>query len=64
MTPIDTLLSEKQLATRINVARPTLRKWRHEKRGPAYTRLGGAIRYSESAVQAWLLANTVAPKAA
>ncbi len=64
MMPADTLLSEKQLAARINVARQTLRKWRHESRGPAYTRLGGAIRYSEIAVQAWLAANTVAPKAA
>jgi len=57
-------VSEKQLATRLGIARGTLRKWRHYGRGPTFVRMGGSIRYAESAIRTWLAQNEKNPGAA
>lgn len=37
----------------------TLENWRYRREGPPYIKVGGAIRYEESAFYAWLDAQTV-----
>lgn len=44
-TPTQNLLTEKQAADFLNVARGTLTNWRSAGRGPVYTRIGSRIRY-------------------
>ena len=39
----------------------TLEQWRHIDCGPPYIKLGAAVRYRRSDVDAWLEANTVRP---
>lgn len=38
-------LDEKQAARLLAVAVQTLRNWRHQRRGPAYIKMGRAVRY-------------------
>lgn len=51
-------LTETQAAMRIGLAPRTLRNWRAgaERRGPAWLKLGGAIRYHQEHLDAWALA--------
>ena len=49
--------SEKELASRLGLARITLRKWRLAGRGPAFARFGTAIRYAAADIEAWLVAS-------
>jgi predicted DNA-binding transcriptional regulator AlpA len=44
------LLTEKQVASYLTISPSTLRKWRMMRRGPRFTKLGKAVRYSPSAV--------------
>ncbi len=44
----------------IAVPAPTLRRWRHEGRGPAYCRLGRLVRYRIADLLAWAKAQEVA----
>lgn len=55
------LLSTPELAGRLDVSPRTLEKWRYERRGPAYKKVGGAVRYDEDDVVAWLEARAVDP---
>jgi hypothetical protein len=41
----DTFLSQKHLARRWCISHRTLERWRWQKQGPVYLRVGGAIRY-------------------
>ncbi len=50
------LLRETEVAERLGVAVHTLQKWRFFGRGPAYHKLGRAVRYSPDAVESWLTA--------
>lgn len=50
----DPLLNEKQLSARLGLSGITLRKWRMVGDGPRFLKLGGAVRYPESAVRTWL----------
>ena len=51
-----TMITELELADRWDVSRHTLRRWRAERRGPIYVRLGGRhIRYLVSDVEAFEL---------
>ncbi|MCX5660847.1 MAG: helix-turn-helix domain-containing protein [Planctomycetota bacterium] len=43
------------------VATQTLANWRAAGRGPAYTRIGRAIRYEVGALTAWAQARTITP---
>lgn len=52
--PIEQLLKEKQVAEILNVSPSALRQWRKHGVGPPYMKLGGAVRYSQSAVRAYI----------
>ena len=54
------LITEVELAARLNVSRSYLRKMRSEGVGPKYYKLGVAIRYSATDADAWLEAQSVA----
>lgn len=53
--------TEEQLAEALQVSVKTLQDWRYRGRGPAYIRVGGAVRYRASDVAAWLDEHTVHP---
>lgn len=44
----------------IGVSAPTLRRWRHLKRGPKVCKLGGLVRYRVSDLRAWAQEQAVA----
>lgn len=46
-------LTTDELADRLGVVPETVRSWRQRGTGPAYIRLGRAIRYREPEVEAW-----------
>ena len=50
------LLTEKELAAMAKLSPAMLQKLRRESRGPAFVRIGSAIRYPVAAVHAWLAA--------
>lgn len=52
------LLAPGELAQRLNVSTATLYLWRSRDRGPAWTKVGGQVRYAEAAVNDWLTRNT------
>ena len=54
MSKVENLLTEKQLADRLNVSRRTVQDWRYRGGGPPYIKMGSAVRYQESAVAEWL----------
>lgn len=56
------LLTSQQVADLLGLKKDTIEKWRRQRRGPAFVRLGGAIRYRQSAIRKFLDDQTVAPK--
>lgn len=46
-------LTDRELAVRIGVQPGTLRQWRMKGYGPPYLKVGRAVRYRVSDVQAW-----------
>lgn len=46
-------LSERMLAKRWSVSGRTLQRWRNERYGPAWIRIGGSIRYALDDVRAY-----------
>lgn len=50
------LLSERQLADQLGVHRGTLTNWRSKGQGPAFQKVGRAVRYDPSTVAKWLRA--------
>lgn len=54
-------LTPEELSARLKhkVAVTTLKQWRHQKKGPSYTRAGNTILYPLSKVIEWEKANTV-----
>ena len=48
------LLTETDLAQRLNVSLAALRRWRLENRGPTYRKLGALVRYDPKDVANWL----------
>jgi excisionase family DNA binding protein len=49
-----TLLTPDEAAQKLQVHRNTLANWRSKGVGPAFTRVGGAIRYPEEAITAYV----------
>jgi predicted DNA-binding transcriptional regulator AlpA len=47
------LISEEELSNRWSIARKTLANWRTQKVGPAFIKLGGAVRYHLDEVERW-----------
>ena len=54
-------LTEVEAATRLGLKVATLRAWRHQGRGPAFVRLGRAIRYLPADIDEFLGANRHRP---
>jgi len=54
-------LTEAEAAVRLGLKVATLRTWRHQGRGPAYVRLGRAIRYLAIDVEEFLSSNRHSP---
>jgi excisionase family DNA binding protein len=50
-------LTETEAAARLGLKVATLRAWRHQGRGPAFVRLGRAIRYLSTDIDEFLAAN-------
>jgi excisionase family DNA binding protein len=56
-TPVVVLLTPKEAAARLKVSLSWLAKARMRGDGPAYIKVGRAIRYSEAALHQWLKGN-------
>jgi hypothetical protein len=56
-TPVVVLLTPKEAAERLKVSLSWLAKARMRGDGPAYIKVGRAIRYAELALQQWLKGN-------
>ena len=54
------LLNRKDAAAYIGLATGTLDRWRTERHGPSYIKVGGAVRYKISDLEEWLNSNRVA----
>lgn len=50
------LLTERDVAARLRLSPAMLQKLRREGGGPAFVRIGSAVRYPDNAVTAWLAA--------
>lgn len=46
-------LTPEDLAERWQISINTIANWRTNKKGPEFKRIGGVVRYSPEAVQAW-----------
>ncbi len=57
----DGLVSDYQVATRCGVSRRTVQTWRQRAVGPAYHRVGRAVRYKIKDVEVWLKSRRVSP---
>lgn len=57
-------LTESEAAARLGLKVATLRAWRHQGRGPAYVRLGRAVRYLATDVDDFIQSNRHSPRAA
>jgi excisionase family DNA binding protein len=57
------LLTTAAAAERLELSVRTLEKWRYERRGPTYRRMGRTVRYDTDDLDRWLAAQTVNPEA-
>ena len=55
-------LTESEAAMRLGLKVPTLRAWRHQGRGPAFVRLGRAVRYLATDIDEFLTVNRHTPR--
>lgn len=58
MTPTipQRLLNEHEVATSCSISVLTLRKWRGQKHGPQFVKIGALVRYRPADVDAWIAA--------
>ena len=54
--------NEKEAAKFIGVAVQTLRNWRHQRKGPAYHKIGKAVRYRVSDLEVYLNGCSIDPE--
>jgi hypothetical protein len=47
-------IDEKMLGAQLNVSLPALRRWRYEGKGPGFSKLSAAVRYSQDSLEEWL----------
>ncbi|KJL36412.1 helix-turn-helix domain-containing protein [Tessaracoccus sp. Y36] len=52
--PVETLWCARDVAEFLNVSQATLSRWRREKIGPPFLRVGGVSRYTPATVRAWV----------
>ena len=48
------LLNETEVAKKLRVSPACLRRWRLEKRGPVFLKIGPLVRYQQEDLDAWL----------
>ena len=53
------LFTEKETAAYLRLSQATLKSWRRNNAGPAYLKLGRAVRYDKATLDAFLQANAV-----
>ena len=51
---METLLTEEDVATQLHVSIASLRRWRLERRGPQFIKVGSLVRYRPEELEAWL----------
>lgn len=51
---MDTLLTEGDVAKQLHVSVASLRRWRLERRGPQFIKVGALVRYRPEELEAWL----------
>lgn len=49
------LLTEDDVAKELNLSLASLRRWRLEKRGPQFIKVGSLVRYRPEDIEVWLL---------
>ncbi len=49
-----TLLTEEEVAKQLHVSVASLRRWRLERRGPQFIKVGSLVRYRPEEIEAWL----------
>lgn len=59
---MSTLLTIDEAAQRLTVAPSTLNNWRSHRTGPAWTKVGGLVRYMESDIEKYLTARKMEPQ--
>ena len=57
------LLNEHEVASSCSISVLTLRKWRSQKRGPQFVKIGTLVRYRPEDVDAWIGAQTASYEA-
>jgi excisionase family DNA binding protein len=62
MSARDVLLTPEEAAEELRLPVRQLQQWRYLGIGPAYVKVGRAVRYPRSDLDAWLTANRVEPK--
>ena len=53
-TFMSNLMTEIEVAKRLNVSLASVRRWRLERRGPAFVKVGALVRYRPEDLDAWL----------
>ena len=51
---MNTLLTEEEVAKRLNVSLASIRRWRLECRGPQFIKVGSLVRYRPEDLESWL----------
>ena len=53
---MQSFLNEQEVSQRLNVSVATLRRWRLEKRGPMFVKVGSLVRYRPEDLDSWVAA--------
>jgi len=53
---VQSFLNEQEVSKRLNVSVATLRRWRLEKRGPTFVKVGALVRYRPEDLDSWVAA--------
>jgi hypothetical protein len=62
ITSIECLVNEQEAAAALRLSVKTLRRWRWMKTGPPWYRIGAAVRYAPSDLEAFKAAGRVVPE--
>ncbi len=54
ITPVEVLWCARDVAEFLNASQATLSRWRRERVGPPFLRVGGVSRYNPATVRAWV----------
>lgn len=53
---MNSFFNEQEVSKRLNVSVATLRRWRLEKRGPTFVKVGAPVRYRPEDLDSWVAA--------